>query len=272
MEIIEPRVRSVGASSVRRVLPVAQRRMVGPVIFLDLLGPERLGPGQIIDVPEHPHIGLSTLTYLLDGQLVHRDSTGAHQLIEPGAVNWMNAGSGVTHTERTPDEDLDRDVLMRGVQIWIALPLESEDDEPFFSQTPVDALPVEHRSGVTIRVVAGTGWGLESPVPVSSPMILADVALDGSGTLQVDAGHLERGVVVLEGDIDVDGQRLSSGSMAILDAGVESRVSGWGRVLVVGGAPVGKRHISWNFVHSDKARIEQAHARWDAGEFPRTTQ
>lgn len=271
MEIIEPRIRSVGEGHVRRVLPVARRRMVGPVIFLDIIGPERLGPGQIIDVPEHPHIGLSTLTYLLDGRLVHRDSTGANQIIEPGAVNWMTSGSGVTHTERTPDDDVDRDVLMRGVQIWVALPVESEDGEPFFSHTGVDELPVDRRTGVTIRLVAGAAWGLESPVPVSSPMVLADVALDGSASLAIDSLHAERGVVSLEGEIVVDGQPIVSGSMAVLDPGTEPSVTGWGRILLVGGEPVGERHIAWNFVHSTKASIERAQARWDAGEFPRTS-
>lgn len=244
--------------------------MVGPVAFLDVIGPERLRPGQLIDVPEHPHIGLSTLTYLFDGRLVHRDSTGAHQVIDPGDVNWMTAGSGVTHIERSHPDDVDVEVVMRGVQIWVALPLEKEDAEPFFSHTGMGELPAEQRGAAAVRLVAGSGWGLVSPVPVSSPMVLADVVLDGSGSLTIDDEHSERAALVMEGNIEAAGQSIAEGHLAVFEPGTSIEIGGRGRVLVLGGAPVGERHISWNFVHSNKEAIERAHARWEAGEFART--
>lgn len=269
IDIIDPRIRPVGSGTVRRLLPVARRRQLGPYVFLDVIGPEVLGPGEATQIGAHPHIGLSTLTYLLDGRIVHRDSTGAVQVIEPGDVNWMTAGSGVTHTERGHPDDLDIELLLRGVQIWIALPDGGEDVDPFFAHVGVQELPVIVDGSATIRLVAGTGWGREAPVPVSSPMILADIAVDGTGVIRLDQSHHERGLLSLEGDLAVDGYGLEPGSLAVLEPGAEGELSGWGRALMIGGEPVGPRTIFWNFVHSDPARIEEAKRAWLAQEFPR---
>ncbi len=244
--------------------------MIGPVVFLDIMGPEVLGPGQAIEIPEHPHIGLSTLTYLLDGRLVHRDSTGADQVIEPGNVNWMTAGSGVTHIEQSHPDDIEDKHLLRGVQIWVALPDDEQDGEPFFAHVESSELPTMTIGAATVRLIAGSSWGQTSPVPVSSPMVLADVALDGPGNLRLDADHHDRAVLSLEGELVADGLSVPTGHLSIFEPGEEAIVGGWGRALVIGGEPLGERHISWNFVHSDKAKIDEAHARWEAGGFPRT--
>lgn len=269
IDIIEPRIRPVGEGTVRRLLPVARRRQLGPYVFLDFIGPEVLGPGQSTQIGAHPHIGLSTLTYLLDGRMVHRDSTGAVRTIEPGDVNWMTAGSGVTHTERGHPDDLEVDVLLRGVQIWIALPDGGEDVDPFFAHVGVEELPVIVDGAATIRLAAGTGWAREAPVPVSSPMILADIAIDGTGSVRLDQSHSERAVLSLEGELVVDGTPLATGFLAVLEPDAEVELSGWGRGLMIGGEPVGPRVIFWNFVHSDPERIEAAKQAWLAQEFPR---
>ena len=172
--IIDPRIRRVGSGSVRRLLPYRRRRMVGPFTFLDIMGPEELDPGQGMNVNAHPHIGLATLTYLLRGRAVHRDSTGAVQTIEPGAVNWMTAGSGVTHTERSHRDDLAHSSELFGAQLWVALPDVSEDGEPRFEHCPADLIPVEGIDGAVVRVAAGSGWGHTAPIVGSSPLILAD--------------------------------------------------------------------------------------------------
>ena len=267
MLVIPPRERSIGASTVRRVLPFAKRRTVGPFIFLDLIGPETIPAGRAMNVDAHPHIGLSTLTYLLDGRMVHRDSTGAVQSIEPGAVNWMTAGRGVTHTERSHPDDVDVDLFVRGAQIWIALPEDAEDAEAFFAHVPAKEQPTTGIGPANMRVVAGTAWGLESPTPVSSPLMLVDIALDGSDVLVLDETHPERAVLPLEGEIAVDGETIAPGHMAVVEPG-RVELTGWGRGLVLGGEPLGKRHIWWNFVHSDPARIEEAKADWAAQRFP----
>ncbi len=267
LEVIAPRTRSVGDSTVRRVLPYAKRRTVGPFIFIDLMGPETIPAGRSMNVGAHPHIGLSTLTYLLDGRIVHRDSTGAVQTVERGDVNWMTAGSGVTHTERGHPDDLDLDVFVRGTQIWVALPDGEEDVDPFFAHVPRHDLPMVSVGAAAIRLVAGTGWGEASPVPVSSPLILADVALDGSDVVRLDSTHPERGVLVLEGEVTVAGRTVPTGHLAVVEHGGVD-LGGWGRALVIGGEPVGPRTIWWNFVHSDPARIEQAKADWAAQRFP----
>ncbi len=267
MEIISPRERSIGSSTVRRVLPFAKRRTVGPFIFLDLIGPETIPAGRAMNVDAHPHIGLSTLTYLFDGRMVHRDSTGAVQSIEPGAVNWMTAGSGVTHTERGHPGDLDTELFVRGAQIWIALPDGGEDVAPFFAHVPAADQPRFDIGPARIRLAAGTAWGHESPVPVSSPLVLADVSLDGSDSLLLDDTHPERGILPIEGEVVVDGQPVPTGHLAVVEPGPVD-ITGWGRALHIGGAPVGARTIWWNFVHSDRERIEQAKTDWAAQRFP----
>jgi redox-sensitive bicupin YhaK (pirin superfamily) len=267
--LIEPRDRPVGSGIVHRLLPWRNRRMVGPFIFADHMGPDDLAPGVAVDVDAHPHIGLSTLTYLFEGRLVHRDSTGVVQTIEAGDVNWMTAGAGVTHTERTPAGERDRHRRLHGLQSWIALPTETEDGEPWFEHHHAAAIPQEHRGGATVRVVAGTGWGMRSPVAVSSPLVLADVRLSDDDSLVIDTEHREIAILAIGGALTVAGQTLPTGNLAVLEPGAQPALAGHGHAMVLGGDPVGHRHIWWNFVHSDRARIEEAKQRWTNQEFPK---
>ena len=267
--LIEPRERPVGNGIVHRLLPWRSHRMVGPFIFADHMGPDDLAPGVAIDVDAHPHLGLSTLTYLFEGRLVHRDSTGAVQTIEPGDVNWMTAGAGVSHTERTPAAERDQPRRMHGLQSWIALPSDSEDGAPWFEHHSAAAIPHEVRGGATVRVVAGTGWGLQSPVAVSSPLVLAEIELSDESSIVIDGEHRERAILALDSTLTVAGHTIPQGHLAVLDEDARPLLAGRGHAMVLGGAPVGKRHIWWNFVHSDPARIEEAKQRWANQEFPK---
>jgi redox-sensitive bicupin YhaK (pirin superfamily) len=266
-ETIAPRIRPVGNGEVRRLLPHRSHRMIGPFIFADLLGPDRLAPGAGVDVDAHPHIGLSTLTYLFEGSLVHRDSTGAVQSIEPGAVNWMTAGRGACHTERSPDSQRSVESLQSGLQTWVALPAEAEDGPARFEHQPASAVPEESGNGTTLRLVAGTGWSLESPIAVSSPLVLADVRLQ-DGSLPLDTPHRELGVLCVEGTVEVDSYGLAPAHLAVLDGRSPHALSGTGHCMVIGGEPVGDRLIWWNFVSSDSDRLEAARADWRAQRFP----
>jgi hypothetical protein len=265
--IIDPRVRPVGSGTVRRVLPFRRRRMVGPFIFADIMGPEDLEPGKGADVAAHPHLGLSTLTYLLDGSLMHRDSTGVVQRIDPGEVNWMTAGSGACHTERTPPDARAGGSSLWGLQTWVALPQDVEDALPFFEHATAGDIPQEDSAGAAVRVLAGTGWGMSSPVKGSSPLAEAHITLDDA-VLRVPAEHPERGIVAMSGDLRVGGQRLAEGQLAVLEPGSPVEVSGTGVAMFLAGDPVGERFIWWNFVASDRERIEQAKLDWDAQAFP----
>ena len=264
---IDPRERSVGAGTVRRLLPFRARRMVGPFTFLDIMGPEDLVAGRGMDVDAHPHIGLSTLTYLLAGRAVHRDSTGAVQTIDAGAVNWMTAGAGVTHTERSHPDDRAVDHHMFGVQIWVALPTGAEDGPSRFEHCPSGDVPTLAVGDSGIRVAAGSGWGLDAPITGSSPLVMAQVDL-GETPVEVPAEHPERAVLSLSGDVRIDGHSIDGGSLAVLDRNTRVRLSGAGTALVIGGEPLGTRHIWWNFVHSDRDRIEQAKQEWIDQRFP----
>ena len=265
---IDPRERQVGSSVVHRLLPFHQRRMVGPFIFLDHMGPEDVVAGRRLDIDAHPHLGLSTLTYLFAGRLVHRDSTGAVQVIEPGAVNWMTAGAGVCHTERSHPEDVEGDRMHHGLQLWVALPDDTEDGPPSFEHQPADALPEAHHGGARVRVAAGSGWSMTSPVAVSSPLVLAELTLVDDASLTIDGEHPERAVLALEGELTLANQPLRPGSLAVLERGDGPELRGTGRAVVIGGDPVGERRIWWNFVHRDQERIEQAKADWTAQRFP----
>jgi redox-sensitive bicupin YhaK (pirin superfamily) len=262
--LIEPRTATVGAGTVRRVLPFRKRRMIGPFIFADLIGPETLGAGDGIDVDAHPHIGLSTLSYLFAGRMVHRDSTGAVSTIEPGAANWMTAGDGVTHTERSHPDDRPTSGPMHGLQTWVALPSDQENGPPSFEHQAAGAIP--ELDGV--RLVAGTGWSMESPVTVSSPLVLAELQPTDTRPISIDAAHRERGVLAIDGELSLGGTPLQSGQLAVLEPGTAPVLSGTGRAMVLGGEPVGKRFIWWNFVHSDRDRIDAAKADWSEQRFP----
>lgn len=267
LETIPPRVRPVGNGEVRRLLPHRSRRMIGPFIFADLIGPDQLAPGAGVDVDAHPHIGLSTLTYLFEGSLLHRDSTGAVQTIEPGAVNWMTAGRAVCHTERSPDPQRAAESVQSGLQTWVALPTEAEDGPARFEHQPASAVPRETGIGTTLSLVAGTGWSLESPVSVSSPLVLADVRLQ-DGSLPLETPHRELGILCVEGRVEVDSHPLDPAHLAVLDGRSPHRLSGTGHCMVLGGDPVGDRLIWWNFVASDSDRLEAARADWLAQRFP----
>ncbi|MCZ7537121.1 MAG: pirin family protein [Acidimicrobiia bacterium] len=252
----------------RRLLPYRARRMVGPFIYADIIGPETLAPGSGIDVDAHPHIGLSTVTYLFDGRIVHRDSIGAVQAIEPGAVNWMTAGSGVTHTERSHSDDRTRSRALHGLQTWVALPTGVEDTEASFQHAAAADIPTDTVGQSSVRVAVGSGWGLDSPVVGSSPLILAQVELHDRDPVPIASELPELGVIALTGDLRVNDDTVTSGQLAVLETSAAATLGGSGTAIVLGGEPVGKRHIWWNFVHSDPDRIEQAKADWTDQRFP----
>lgn len=268
IHLIEPRTRPVGSGTVRRLLPFHSRRMVGPFIFADLIGPEHLATGKGIDVDAHPHIGLATVTYLFAGRLVHRDSTGVVQTIEPGAVNWMTAGTGVTHTERTPPTDRTSESPLHGLQTWVALPDDAEDTAPGFDHADSAGLPEVVVGGSSVRLIVGTGFGEQSPVPPSSPLILAELTLVDGSPVPLGGDHPELAVLAISDGVTVNDRPIVEGTLAVLGSGSGHNVSGSGRAIVLGGEPVGRRHIWWNFVHSDPDRIETAKDDWRHQRFP----
>ena len=260
---IQPRVRSLGEFDVRRVLPAAKRRMVGPFVFLDHMGPAVFPPGQGIAVRPHPHIGLATITYLFEGEIVHRDSLGIRQLIQPGAVNLMTAGRGIVHSERAR-EDVAVTSRLHGIQSWIALPLDLEETEPTFLHYPASSLPELTVDGCTVRVIIGSAYGLQSPVLTYSPTLYFEASLAANAKLAVLDEAAERGVYVVAGRVEVGGEAYGEGTLAVLRGGVtvplEANTDA--RVIVIGGSSVGPRHIWWNFVSSSEARIERAKQDW----------
>jgi redox-sensitive bicupin YhaK (pirin superfamily) len=260
---IEPRVRSLGEFDVRRVLPAAKRRMVGPFVFLDHMGPAVFPPGHGIAVRPHPHIGLATITYLFEGEIVHRDSLGVRQLIQAGAVNLMTAGRGIVHSERASD-DLGVTSRLHGIQSWIALPQDLEEMEPTFLHYPASALPEMSTDGCTVRVIMGSAYGLQSPVLTYSPTLYLAATLERSAKLAVLDEAAERAVYVVAGRVAIGGNVYAEGTLAILRGGasVPLEAETDARVIVIGGAPVGPRHIWWNFVSSSEARIERAKRDW----------
>jgi redox-sensitive bicupin YhaK (pirin superfamily) len=266
--ILEPRSRDLGDFAVRRVLPAAGLQAVGPFIFFDHMGPADFGPGQGVNVRPHPHIGLATVTYLFEGAFMHRDSLGTAQLIRPGDVNWMVAGRGIVHSERTPAEVRDAAGRARahGIQTWIALPLAEEEREPSFAHHGAASLPRVERPGQVLTVIAGTAFGERSPVEVFSPTLYVDAQLAAGTALEVPNEHAQRACYVAQGRIEVDGQACGVGQFVVLasDAGpVSIRALESSRVMLAGGAPLdGPRYIDWNFVSSSRARIETARRDW----------
>lgn len=268
--IIPTRPRDIGGFSVRRSLPVAARRLVGPFIFFDHMGPAELAPGEGVDTPPHPHIGLATITYLFDGALVHRDSVGSEQRIEPGDVNWMIAGKGIAHSERTPPELRERGARLHGLQTWVALPRDREDAEPTFEHHPSATLPLVRRPGAELRVIAGTAYGQRAPTRVLLPTLYVHARLDAGATLEVDDEHAERAIYVVDGSIELAGQTFGEAQMIVLRPGAraELRALTAANVMLVGGAPIdGPRHIWWNFVATSRERIEEAKSAWREGRF-----
>lgn len=268
-QVIRPRSRDVGGFTVRRVLPAAQRRTVGPFIFLDQMGPTELPAGVGLDVRPHPHIGLATVTYLFEGRFVHRDSLGSCQPIVPGDVNWMTAGRGIVHSERSGPGERAGVSRVFGMQSWVALPKGAEEAAPSFVHHPGASLPAWEADGVGLRLVAGEAFGRVSPVEVASPLFYVDARVPAGGRVALPSGHAERAVYVAVGGGSVEGERVEAGTMVVVGAGdVGFEAGEASRVMLLGGAPLdGVRHIWWNFVSSSLERIEAAKARWASGGF-----
>jgi redox-sensitive bicupin YhaK (pirin superfamily) len=270
--VIEARPRDIGGFAVRRTLPSMRRRMIGPFIFFDHMGPADFSPGAGIDVRPHPHIELATVTYLFDGEIDHKDSLGSVQTIRPGDVNWMVAGRGIVHSERSGPESRARGFRVHGIQSWVALPLEHELTEPRFEHHPAATIPNVVLPGVTLSVIAGTAYGARSPVGVLSPTLYVHATLDAGGVLAIDDTHEQRAVYVVDGTVGCDAVSLGAGTMAVLRGGASVSVTADqpARVMIVGGAKLeGERHIEWNFVSSSKERIERAKRDWKEGRFPK---
>ena len=269
--VIVPRAHDIGGFEVRRALPAQERQMVGPFIFFDQMGPGEFLTGQGLDVRPHPHIGLSTVTYLFEGEILHRDSLGSAQPIRPGDVNWMTAGRGIAHSERTDPALRVHDNRLFGIQSWVALPKPQEEAAPAFVHHPAATLPVAEEDGMRLRLIAGTGWGLAAPVATASPLFYADAALAPGAALPLPEEHEERGAYVVQGAVEVAGTRFEAGRMLLFRAGdrLALRAGPEGaRLLLLGGAAMdGPRFIFWNFVSSSRERIEQAKADWKAGRF-----
>lgn len=266
--VINAKARDIAGFPVRRALPAIERRMVGPFVFLDQMGPTRLAPGQRLDVRAHPHIGLSTMTYLLEGEILHRDSLGTVQLIQPGAVNWMTAGRGIAHSERTPRESAA--ASLSGIQFWVALPKTHEEIDPAFVHLEAGALPALAERNVSIRVIAGGAYGTASPLRAPHPMLCLDVDLSADAEWEVPADYTERALYIAEGEIEVDGGRHGQGRLLVLPVGYRAKIQAKSdaRLMVLGGEPMdGPRHIWWNFVSSSKDRLEQAKLDWKHGRF-----
>lgn len=266
--VIEQRRRDLGGFEVGRVLPYAKRRMVGPFVFFDHMGPVDFPPGipKSVDVRPHPHIGLSTVTYLFDGEIMHRDSVGSEQAIRPGEVNWMTAGRGITHSERF-ERARREGGRMNGIQTWLALPKEHEETDPAFTHYGADALPTHEDGGVWMRCVAGEAYGVKSAVPTHSPLFYLHGEIAAGARAKLPQGYTERAVYVASGTIELAGSRFTEGRMVVVQPGADASFTALTRAVVIllGGEPLGERHIEWNFVSSSKERIEQAKADWRAG-------
>ena len=270
--VIKPQTKDLGEFAVRRSLPDIRRKMVGPFIFFDHMGPAVFSPGQGIHVRQHPHIGIATITYLFDGNILHRDSLGYEQVIEPGAVNWMTAGNGIVHSEQTPPDVRAAGSTVHGIQSWVALPDDQEDSDPAFDHYPSADIPAVSDADVAMRVVIGSAFGVESPVQTLSPTLYVEIDLSGGASVDIPADYEERALYVVEGQIVVNGTNYEGGTMLVLNEGPAITISSGGasKVMLLGGAPLGgERKIWWNFVSSSSDRIDQAKADWREGRFAR---
>lgn len=268
--VIEQRLRSLGGFSVGRVLPEARQRMVGPFVFFDHMGPVDFprGVSRDVDVRPHPHIGLSTVTYLFAGEIMHRDSLDSEQGIRPGEVNWMVAGRGITHSERFEKARTQGD-RVHGIQAWVGLPLQDEETGPAFSHHEGADLPQAKEQGAAIRLIAGEAFGMRARVATHSPMFYAHVTLADGARVQLPDEYPERAAFVVSGTAQADGRRFEPGQMLVFAEGQPAIVSSQGAasIMVLGGDAIGERHVEWNFVSSSKERIAQAKADWRAGRF-----
>ncbi|ODU54858.1 MAG: hypothetical protein ABS99_08560 [Acetobacteraceae bacterium SCN 69-10] len=268
--VVEPSSKDLGGFSVRRALPSIKRRMVGPFVFLDHMGPALMAQGQGMDVRPHPHIGLATLTYLTEGSFVHRDSLGSLQEIRPGEVNWMTAGRGIAHSERTGTQTRLAPHRIHGIQSWIALPKAHEETDPGFAHHDVDSLPAVTDRGVSLRLIVGGMFGQRAPVRTFSDMFYADAELAPGAALPLPAEHVERAVYVMQGAVEIAGDVFAAPRLLVFRPGdaITLRATEPSRVLLLGGEPMdGPRHIWWNFVSSSQDRIDAAKADWKSGRF-----
>ncbi len=269
-QVIVPRARDLGGFSVRRALPSARKQMIGPFIFFDQMGPAEFLLGQGIDVRPHPHIGLSTVTYLFDGEILHRDSLGTLQPIRPGEVNLMTAGRGIVHSERTAPEEKAKGPRLFGIQTWAALPMRHEETDPGFVHLGREALPVVDSPGLRVRVIMGRLYGVEAPTPFPHDTFYAEAVMAPGAVLPLDPDYDERAIYIVSGEIDVAGDVFGPGRLLVFRPG--DRISvlavSQARLMLLGGEPMdGPRHIWWNFVSSRKERIDQAKAEWKTGRF-----
>jgi len=263
--------RDLGDLQVRRVLPARACRTVGPFVFLDEMGPATFSEGQGIDVRPHPHIGLATLTYLYEGEILHRDSVGSEQCIRPGEVNWMSAGHGVVHSERTPPQARAAKRPLHGLQLWVALPIAHEESEPHFFHHGESELPLIQRPGLHARVVAGTFEGRSSPLRTFAAVTFVDLQLEPGAALTLAPTSQELGLYIVSGEIAVSGQSVGAGTLAVLDSSIPATVAAAApaRVALLGGDPLeAPRHLWWNFVSSRLDRIERAKEDWRERRFP----
>lgn len=268
--IIEARSRDLGGFNVARLLPSARRRLVGPFIFFDHFGPVAFEPGNGMDVRPHPHINLATVTYLFEGEIVHRDSLGSLQAIRPGAINWMTAGRGIVHSERTGPELRQSGSRLHGLQLWVALPQAVEESEPDFRHYPAAGMPEMQKGGARLRVLAGSAYGAASPVRTLSPLFYVEAMMLAGSELPLPEEHPERAVYVVEGEISCGEALIEKARMAVFPSGPVPplRAKSAVRVVLIGGAPLdGERHIWWNFVSSSRDRIERAKRDWKEGRF-----
>ncbi len=269
--VVGPRHRPLGGLTVNRVWPTARRRLVGPFIFFDHLLRAELEPGQGVDVPPHPHIGLATVTYLFEGEMLHRDSIGCEQTIRPGELNWMSAGSGIVHSERSTDGERARASRVHGTQSWVALPREHELSAPSFVHYPADELPVIERAGMRLKLIAGSAFGVRAGIATFSELFYVEADLDAGAALMLPPELGERAAYVVDGSVDVDDARYASGKLLVFRDGsaIEVCARSDAKLMLFGGAPLdGKRHIWWNFVSSSAERIEAAKRDWKARRFP----
>jgi redox-sensitive bicupin YhaK (pirin superfamily) len=269
-QVITPVTHDLGDFKVNRTLPARERTMVGPFIFVDEFGPARLPAGRGMDVRPHPHINLATVTYLFEGAIEHRDSIGSHAVIEPGAINLMTAGSGIVHSERSPRELRPGGPSLYGMQTWIALPDDGEEVAPAFDHVAADALPLVEDANVSARVLMGSLWGATATIRCDSPTIYADIRLGAGSAIAIEAEADERGVMVVGGEGELDGQKLDLFTLYVLRPGHEARLSSatGGRVMLMGGqAFATRRYVFWNFVSSSRDRINQAKEDWKALRF-----
>ncbi len=269
--LIQPRAEDIAGQPILRPLPSAKCRSVGPFVFFDHMLEQAYPAGSGMNINQHPHIGLSTLTYLFEGALQHKDSLGSDQIVQPGDVSWMTAGRAVAHVERTPEALRKTGSRLHGLQVWLALPEAEEQGEPSYSHHPAASLPRSETMGVQITLIAGNGFCLQSPVPVRSPTVYAELKLQAGTSLSIPAEHRERALYLLAGEARLEDDNLPLHGMAVLPEGEELLLSACSEchLVLIGGEPLGPRRMYWNFVATDAALLEQAKQRWAAWDWPR---